>query len=401
MKSYVYFIYDADNDVVKIGKANNVAKRMGSIVSGNPFSLNMVKTIECDSEEEAFKLEKDLHKKYNSVNYNREWFEAKTIIEDYDLQVGNLSKLEVDVNTILTPRSYIQDNVELTGAIDYVNLNISELFILSNVNPKLHIATVKKRLINGTSDLPNVMVYSDKKWDKALLKEFELQDIKPVKPNLSSSRAVSITDTFESKSVSIAFVDNKITAGITQSFGRFRYNETQLILVGDNLSEEKIVEQLKEIDPYLFNTIKKVIFKEFNGTAVINKIEGLLVSASEKDRKTLDKKQSVIDFSKTIDIKTYQTKIQLFNDYTAYCEDNQLKPVSKNTLHKELPILSKEELAYNSALNFKTKTYNNGAVYESIGEWYSYYKKDCKQNKLKIASKELFTNIKVKGGNND
>jgi hypothetical protein len=408
MKSYVYFIYDSDNKLVKIGKANNIKQRFSSIISGNPFNLTIVKTIECESEEKAFELEKELHSKYQNDNFNREWFEANRVIKEEEIELDSdydsPIKVKIDVDTPINMYEHIPPNVKLVGSIRYNELNISE-FIIISVNPqKISYGMVQKRLIKGGKNAVKnpTSFYFSKKINKAsfkvLTEEHSFKNI--VEDN------DSINSTFDKKSVSIAFSD-VVNPGVTQSFGRFRNNLTQLILVGININKETVMKQFKETDPYLYEKIEnKTIFIEANGMADINKhsiIERKLQTENTKGKsigqnisqKTIDKKQSIIDFSKTIDIKKYQTKVQLLNDYISYCSDNDLPPVSKNTLFKELPLPSKEKIALYNATYFKTKTHANGADYKNNDEWFAYYVKYCKKNKLKVTTKEIFINIKL------
>jgi len=214
---------------------------------------------------------------------------------------------------------------------------------------------------------------------------------------------------------STAFSD-KIDSGVTQSWGRFRYTETDLYLIGTNLDKNTLLKQLETTDPYLYKAIKQINFYSIKGSNEFNKLDELnKMNSSLKTKgknpgkykgkaisqKTLDKKKSITDFKESIDIKNYQTKVQLLNDYIAYCKEQDITPVSKNTLFKDIPLLSKVELALNSATEFKVDTYNNGAIYNSTEDWYTYYKRWAKKNKLKIAPLPVFKTVKFKNNIKD
>jgi hypothetical protein len=71
--SYVYFI--SNDSAIKIGKANNVNKRLVSLQTGSNEPLTLLKTINCHTEKQVFKLEKYLHTKWSKYRLNGEWFE--------------------------------------------------------------------------------------------------------------------------------------------------------------------------------------------------------------------------------------------------------------------------------------------------------------------------------------
>ena len=74
MKSYVYAILDSKNSCLKIGKANDVSLRMIDIQIGNPTELKLIATIPCFSENHAFAVESELHRKYSNLYVRGEWF---------------------------------------------------------------------------------------------------------------------------------------------------------------------------------------------------------------------------------------------------------------------------------------------------------------------------------------
>lgn len=70
--SNVYFI--SDGEFIKIGKANNVERRMKELQTGNPKKLEILKIIKCSNEQEAYELERFLHSILHSVQSFGEWF---------------------------------------------------------------------------------------------------------------------------------------------------------------------------------------------------------------------------------------------------------------------------------------------------------------------------------------
>ena len=75
--SNVYFI--SDGTYVKIGKSNNVINRLSILNTGNAATLTLLGYILQESEEAAFKLEKELHKVYEKSKVKGEWFNLSEI----------------------------------------------------------------------------------------------------------------------------------------------------------------------------------------------------------------------------------------------------------------------------------------------------------------------------------
>ena len=74
MKSYVYAILDPENNCLKVGKANDVTQRISDLQVGNPNELKLIATISCLSENHAFAVESELHRKYSNLYVRGEWF---------------------------------------------------------------------------------------------------------------------------------------------------------------------------------------------------------------------------------------------------------------------------------------------------------------------------------------
>lgn len=75
---FVYLIRAGDSKgPIKIGKAIDVDKRISELQTGCPFTLSLITKIPCDSEKEAFFLEKWLHDRFRRQWIRGEWFTGK------------------------------------------------------------------------------------------------------------------------------------------------------------------------------------------------------------------------------------------------------------------------------------------------------------------------------------
>ena len=84
-KSYIYIITDGEN--YKVGKSNNVEKRLKSMETGNPKELSIVAKCEVD-EKYIYNVENQLHKMFEDYNIKNEWFN-KGILE-YISNIDNI-----------------------------------------------------------------------------------------------------------------------------------------------------------------------------------------------------------------------------------------------------------------------------------------------------------------------
>ena len=81
---HVYFIRSGKKGDIKIGKSNDPEKRMAELQTGNPKILRLIATIPCKSEQEAFDLEKALHKTFKSRWLHGEWFHRNIRLKDIE-----------------------------------------------------------------------------------------------------------------------------------------------------------------------------------------------------------------------------------------------------------------------------------------------------------------------------
>ena len=97
---YVYFIQEGrgSHGNIKIGKANNVDKRLNSLQTGNPRKLTIMASIKCKCVLDALKLEKRLHNKFKANRVRGEWFDSKirlsSIQEEFNIEPDKHKKNE-------------------------------------------------------------------------------------------------------------------------------------------------------------------------------------------------------------------------------------------------------------------------------------------------------------------
>lgn len=73
---YVYFIKTAVHpQMLKIGKASNIERRMAELQTGCPYDLELVGSLKCLSERQALGLEKGLHRLFRHARARAEWFQ--------------------------------------------------------------------------------------------------------------------------------------------------------------------------------------------------------------------------------------------------------------------------------------------------------------------------------------
>lgn len=99
----VYFIRNKANNLLKIGRTQNLKTRFKNIESSFKFcgveiNLNIELFIECDF---SLKLEKYLHEKYNNKRKIGEWFDIKNInIKQIDKYIkeceDNITKINLE-----------------------------------------------------------------------------------------------------------------------------------------------------------------------------------------------------------------------------------------------------------------------------------------------------------------
>lgn len=96
--SRIYFAFSPVIDLVKIGRANNVAKRLTAIRTGCPYRLNLISVSPGGAVEEA-----RLHGAFRKWCKGGEWFlavrgvlEAAEALNDHDMLAEELARLPIN-----------------------------------------------------------------------------------------------------------------------------------------------------------------------------------------------------------------------------------------------------------------------------------------------------------------
>lgn len=77
IKDCVYFI--SDGDFVKIGKTNDIKKRIKTLKTANPRELKIICLINCKNSLESNILESKIHKYFEKKNVSWEWYRIEQI----------------------------------------------------------------------------------------------------------------------------------------------------------------------------------------------------------------------------------------------------------------------------------------------------------------------------------
>ena len=80
---YIYFILNYDSQAVKIGIAKNVKRRLASLQTSSPSELKLLGTMKTKSVNDAKKIEKSLHTRFDENRIRGEWFKADTELLNY------------------------------------------------------------------------------------------------------------------------------------------------------------------------------------------------------------------------------------------------------------------------------------------------------------------------------
>lgn len=89
--SFVYFIQqDCDAKHVKIGKADDVMRRMLELQTGSPYPLVLLHSIKAENSEHAFALESMIHERLKKYRLSGEWFKFECLNDVRDIFVYKL-----------------------------------------------------------------------------------------------------------------------------------------------------------------------------------------------------------------------------------------------------------------------------------------------------------------------
>ncbi|MGC1392933.1 MAG: GIY-YIG nuclease family protein [Coleofasciculaceae cyanobacterium] len=80
---FVYFIFNEDSNAIKIGRSQNLQRRLMSLQTSSPAKLKLIKSVQVEGDKEAQKLEQSLHNKFREIRLAGEWFKAETHLLEY------------------------------------------------------------------------------------------------------------------------------------------------------------------------------------------------------------------------------------------------------------------------------------------------------------------------------
>lgn len=81
--AFVYFVFNADSNAIKIGKARDLEKRLRSLQTVSPSKLKLLKATHVTDEKEANLLESSLHRQFAYLRITGEWFKAESELLNY------------------------------------------------------------------------------------------------------------------------------------------------------------------------------------------------------------------------------------------------------------------------------------------------------------------------------
>lgn len=71
---YVYFIREIDSHYVKMGYAIDVSRRLAELQIGTPHKLEVLYTIQVESESAARDIENAMHRRFDASHVRGEWY---------------------------------------------------------------------------------------------------------------------------------------------------------------------------------------------------------------------------------------------------------------------------------------------------------------------------------------
>lgn len=80
----VYFIKTSDNaQLVKVGKARDVNKRIRELQTGSSVGLEVMGVVPCSTDKEALAIEKLIHENFYNLRVRGEWFRNSAILRNF------------------------------------------------------------------------------------------------------------------------------------------------------------------------------------------------------------------------------------------------------------------------------------------------------------------------------
>ena len=177
--SFVYFIKDATGNV-KIGKADNVVKRLAELQTAASSKLELLGTITCSCSDNAFSVEGMLHVLLESSRVTGEWYSLMEchvhhIIKEY-------KNVSLEFNSTKEPKMKYVPNTYLVGNGETNKHGIESIDLLDEVMSmtkaeQLVVSTIKNLYTwdnqDGEVHIPLSKMF-DKSGTKVFLKGFGL-----------------------------------------------------------------------------------------------------------------------------------------------------------------------------------------------------------------------------------
>lgn len=114
-KSYVYFIA-AGSAAMKIGVSDDPANRLAQLQTAHYQKLYLLFTIECNSRDAAFEVEKAFHRWYADQRLRDEWFDiAATSVEEDLKLLASLSAHVTEITRHVTDERVARLGMKTTG----------------------------------------------------------------------------------------------------------------------------------------------------------------------------------------------------------------------------------------------------------------------------------------------
>ena len=144
----IYIIKTEEQELFKIGIAENVPKRLTQISTNSPFKLEVIFEMNIEN---AYYIEQLLHQKYTQYNTNNEWFRLNEVL------LSELKKDIVKMSTEATPKDSL---------INWLN-EYKSFFSLRAIEKELNIPTdTLQKFSQGKQGIPN-------KWIPTLYEFFK------------------------------------------------------------------------------------------------------------------------------------------------------------------------------------------------------------------------------------
>jgi len=108
MKSYAYFIQAVSGGAIKIGRTNDLDRRLRELQTSHHEKLKVLKYITFDSEDEVRRFESLMHERYTSHRLQGEWFDITEWDIERDLAwadsvsslIGDAKRLQSEVDDL-------------------------------------------------------------------------------------------------------------------------------------------------------------------------------------------------------------------------------------------------------------------------------------------------------------